>query len=135
MKLVRIFFLLLLAVLLPIRGAVAAAMLCPVGGTGSQTEVRVHDHSIGHHQMDQVAEPDHSMRDHDHGSAVDASEASDGAPDKCDLCSAYCSVLPLVGSLPTTFVLPEVAATTFPALSVRAPSFVSDGPERPPRSI
>jgi len=134
MKTIRICLLLLLAVLLPVRGAVAAAMLCSVAGTGSQTEVRVHDHSIGHHQMDQVADVDHSMH-HGPGAAGDNHDKSLSAPDKCDLCSAFCSVPPLVGGQPTTFTLPDAAVATFPDFSARAPSFLSDGPERPPRSI
>src|SRR5690349_12830966 len=66
-KTVRIWLLLLLAVLLPLRGAMAAAMLCPVGGTGMQNELRMQDRPVAHEAMDhdEVAY-DHAGADHDH---------------------------------------------------------------------
>jgi hypothetical protein len=134
MKTVRICLLLLLAVLLPIRGAVAAAMVCPVAGTGSQTEVRVHDHAIGHHEVGSTGNTDHSMH-HEDGAGGDGHDGAASASDKCDLCSAFCSIPPLIETLPAAFKLPDAAAATFPPFSARAPSFLSDGPERPPRSI
>src|SRR5215212_1779317 len=134
MKLVRIFFLLLLALLLPIRGAVAAAMLCPVAGTGSQTEVRVHDHAIGHHEAGSTGDANHSMHD-EHSAGDDGHDGSASAVEKCQLCSAFCSVPPLVETLSATFKLPDPEAPMFPDFAARAPSFFSDGPERPPRSI
>jgi hypothetical protein len=133
MKTVRILLLLLLAVLLPVRGAVAAAMLCPVAGTGSQTEVRMLDHAIGHHEVGSTGDVDHSMHHEDGG--WDGHDGAASTSDKCDVCSAFCSVPPLVETLPAAFKVPDAAAATFPDFSARAPSFLSDGPERPPRSI
>ncbi|WP_077036323.1 hypothetical protein [Pelomonas sp. KK5] len=112
-KTLRICFLLLLAVLLPLRGAVAAAMLCPVGSAGMQSELRV--------------APEHAG--HDHGSHHES------ASDKCNMCSAFCSITPLVGP---TITLPEPiepAVLEFPELSAPPPDFFSDGQERPPRSF
>ena len=133
MKTFRIWFLLLLAVLLPIRGAVAAAMLCPVGSSGMQSELRIGEHA--HHDMDSMDSMDHHEVAHDHGSAGHHDGHDHGAVDKCNICSAFCSLTPLVSNAPK---LPEPAAlpsVKFPDFSTPAPSFLSDGQERPPRTI
>jgi hypothetical protein len=132
---VRIWLLLLLAVLLPIRGAVAAAMLCPVAETGSQVELRLHDHSLGHPAMDEAAQVDHASMHPDHAASGHHHDDGAGQPDRCNLCSAFCSVTPLVGSLPTVFAPLDTAAASFPDLSAPATTFLSGGQERPPRSI
>lgn len=116
MKILRLCFLLLLAVLLPIKGAMAAALLCPAGGAGMQVEMQMHAHA-GHHDMG-----DHPASHHDHG-----------AVDKCNTCSAFCSATPLVSDMPR---LPEpsaLPAVRFPAISTPAPTFLSGGQDRPPR--
>jgi len=51
------------------------------------------------------------------------------------MCSAFCSLVPLVSDTPR---LPEPAALSsvkFPDFATPAPSFLSDGQERPPRTI
>jgi hypothetical protein len=134
MKSVRVWLLLLLALLLPVRGAVAAAMLCPIAGSGMQTEMQVqvsaadhaaheamHEHKDAH---EHAASPVHSA-DHDHGKAAD----------RCNLCSAFCSLTPLVGGVPTVPTPLDLSSTAFPDFSAPSPSFLSDGQERPPRSI
>lgn len=135
-KAVRIWLLVLLAVLLPVRGAVAAAMLCPVGSTGMQNELRMHEHPAGHEALDHGMAHEHGSDDHDHASADHHHEGQgQGSADKCNTCSAYCCLTPLVSDLPT---LPEPIGSTalkFPRHSFPAPSFLSDGQERPPRSI
>lgn len=127
-KTARIWLLLLMAVLLPIRGAVAGAMLCPFGGSGMQAELQVVEPHAGHHTMDHHEaghDPDGGQHeDHDHG-----------AKDKCNMCSAFCSLTPLLSDVPR---LPEpgaLPAMKFPDFSTPAPSFLSDGQERPPRTI
>ncbi|KQY80864.1 DUF2946 family protein [Pelomonas sp. Root1444] len=128
MKTIRIWFLLLLAVLLPIRGAVAAAMLCPVGSSGMQSELRIAQ-DAHHHDMD------HQEAAHDHGGAGHHDGHDHSAVDKCNMCSAFCSLTPLVSNAPQ---LPEPAAlpsVKFPDFSTPAPSFLSDRQERPPRTI
>ncbi|TXI24885.1 MAG: DUF2946 domain-containing protein [Roseateles sp.] len=127
MKTVRIWLLLLLAVLLPIRGAVAAAMLCPVGSSGMQSELRLGDTSEHHHMDHEAAHaPDDAGHHggHDHGPA-----------DKCNMCSAFCSLTPLVSDAPRLPVPEALPAVKFPDVSTPAPSFLSDGQERPPRTI
>jgi len=131
-KIVRLWFLLLLAVLLPIRGAVAAAMLCPVGGAGMQVELRAagpgaHHEMDGSHDHHEAADPAHAGSEHRDGH-------DPGVADKCNMCSAFCSLTPLLSEpprLPEPMALPSVK---FPDLSTPAPSFVSDGQERPPRT-
>jgi hypothetical protein len=139
----RIWLLLLLAVLLPVRGAVAAAMLCPVSGSGVQTELVAGIHPAGHDAMDQVLSHDHGAG-HDraggHGHGPGASD--DGHPghdhaafEGCNTCSAYCSLTPLVSNVPTRVEPLDASAVKFFDLSAPPPSFVSDGQERPPRAI
>ena len=123
-KLLRIFILLLLAVLLPIRGVAAAAMQCESEGTTNQAAVQVHAHASQHE----------SSQAHGHPQEVGHSDASE-ATDKCGLCCDLCSVSPIVGNLPSVPFPQFVATTTFPALSAPSPSFLSEGQERPPRSI
>jgi len=131
MKSVRIWLLLLLALLLPVRGAVAAAMLCPIAGSGVQTEVQASADHAAHEAMhkhkdahEHAASHAHTA-DHEHGKAAD----------RCNLCSAFCSLTPLAGSVPTLATPLDLSTTTFPDFSAPPPSFLSDGQERPPRSI
>lgn len=138
MKPWRLWLLLLLAVLLPMRVAVAAAMLCPVAGSGFQAELAGSGHPVGHQALDHA-------RAHDHGDAHGDAAADGGhrhaghdahaGSDKCDTCSALCSVTPLVSSAPTVAEPLEVPAVGFSEDAAPAPSFLSDGPERPPRTI
>lgn len=126
-KLLRIWLLVLLAVLMPVRGAMAAAMLCPPA-------VASHEHAHAH--GDQASHHDHGA-DHQHlgsGEATGTHHHDGSVQDKCSLCASCCSVVPLISSFPS---IPEPFETAqhFPDLSVRAPSFLSDGQERPPRSI
>ena len=125
-KPVRIWFVLLLVILLPMRGAVAAAMLCP--GAGVQAEQRVHDHTLDHAAMD------HSMA-HDHAAGHAGGGNDHAMTDKCNMCSAYCSLTPLVGSLPAVMMPLDFTAVRFPDLASPPPSFISDAQERPPRTI
>ena len=128
MKSVRIWFVLLLVILLPMRGAVAAAMLCP--GAGVQAEHRVHDPAVDHAAMD------HSMAHDRHAAAEHADGGNDHAvADKCNMCSVYCSLTPLVSSLPAVMMPLGFTAVRFPDLATPPPTFISDAQERPPRSI
>lgn len=135
-KSLRIWLLVLMAVLLPLRGALAAAMMCHVAGTGVQTEVQMAERSHDHgHSHSDVASGGH------HGAEV-TSQATDhhdfagvGDPaDKCNLCSAFCSVTGMVSGTATASE-PQTLTTVFPHLYAPPPSFISDGQERPPRTI
>jgi hypothetical protein len=148
-KALRVWLLLLLAVLLPVRGAVAAAMLCAPAGVGTQTEVRVIDRALGHHGSDTTGGGHHEHASHDHGTDdhglsaqanagdedTQGDNASGGTADKCNVCSSFCSVTPMVSAV-TTLPLPLLTASTvYPALGSPAIAFLSDGQDRPPRSI
>ena len=69
-----------------------------------------------------------------HGSAA-AHGHEESTPDRCNLCSASCSATPLVRVIEGVPEPCAIGAATFPRLTVPAPSFLSDGQERPPRSI
>ena len=141
-KLFRVWLLVLLAVLLPVRGAMAVAMACAPSGmpVSSQASlVASHDDEHAHHGADAGHEhasvahdqdsPDHSAGHHgpkDHGKSHS---------DKCNLCSASCSATPLVRDVAGVPELNDPASTVFPSLAAPAPSFLSDGQERPPRTI
>ena len=135
-KSLRVWLLVLMAVLLPLRGALAAAMMCPVAGTGVQTEVKMaekaHDHGHAH---------SHGASGDHHGAELTSQAADhhdfasgDDSADKCNLCSAFCSVTGMVSGTAST-AEPQTVATVFPHLYAPPPSFISDGQERPPRSI
>ena len=77
-KALRPWILLLLAVLLPLRGAMAAVMLCPPAAIGTQSEVRVSGQPLDHHGSDQGVEVhDHAAHGHgvhDHGARHTAAD-------------------------------------------------------------
>ena len=136
MKALRIWLLLVLVVLLPVRGAVAAAMLCQVAGSGVQHEIGAAEHPLAHDAVDRTMAHDHGG-DHGHADA-DAPDGPQGhhdaGSDKCNLCSAYCSLTPLVSAASALVAPLDLAAAKLAALSAPAPSFVSDVQERPPRT-
>jgi NAD-dependent dihydropyrimidine dehydrogenase PreA subunit len=124
-KLLRLWLLVLLAALMPVRGAMAAAMLCPPAAA-SHEQAHAHGAQASHHDVDhQHLGSDEATATHHHDGSVQ---------DKCSLCASCCSMVPLISSFPS---IPEPFEATqrFDDLSVRAPSFFSDGQERPPRSI
>lgn len=133
MKNLRVWLLLLLA-LLPVRGAMAAAMLCSAGSGGLQGEppFAAPAHEVIEHAHDH-ASPDRA-HDHSHDHAHAADGARHAPADHCEMCSAFCSITPLVSELPPLPGPHMLATLAFPVLSAPAPSFFSDGQERPPRS-
>ena len=141
-KLFRVWLLVLLAVLLPVRGAMAVAMACaPSGMPVSSQAALVASHDDEHAQHGADAGHEHAAVAHDHASP-DHSAGHDGPQDhgkshadKCNLCSASCSAAPLVRDVAGVPELNDPASTVFPSLAAPAPSFLSDGQERPPRTI
>lgn len=123
-KLLRIWLLVLLAVLLPVRGAMAVAMVCPPAGkVPAQLVV---EHEAGK-ELEQAAHAHH-----DEG-ASDPSHAS--APDSCNMCAASCSTPPLTRAFEGLQGPIELSSAAFPTVSSPAPTFQSDGQDRPPRTI
>lgn len=130
MKSFRAWLLLLLVVLLPVRGALAAGMFCP-GGAPAQARQAAHAHV-------------HADADATHGAHAHHDEASHGQPaepqdqaggtDPCNLCAAFCSLTAAVGA-GLSLRGPPPAAMLVTHLELPRASFVPDGQERPPRSI
>jgi len=125
--------LVLIAVLLPVRGTLAAVAHC-AGGSNEPATVHAvgqnHDHA--HHETS-----------HGHTDAVevhadapaDGQDPAVGDAVNCNLCTASCAATPFVSSAPATAVPLSLVATSFAALTAPPSSHASEGPERPPRSI
>ncbi|HET7868419.1 MAG TPA: hypothetical protein VFL86_28745 [Burkholderiaceae bacterium] len=117
MKAIRLFVLVLLAMLLPLRGVSAASLLCeqqPV----SHGEVMVHAHG---HEAANAASHEHSQ--HEHAGA-----------DKGRHCLSSCSAAPLMATAPSVAMPVLIGTAVFPHFAAPAPAFESEGLERPPRS-
>lgn len=136
--------LLLVALLLPIRGAVAATMVCAeMGGAGQRVTSAAHAHQgldmaaadavDGHHHGDAQAHEGH----HAHAAPDGASAGStDGATsDTCHICASGCGVAALLTAFPGPLVAPPQALTLFPSVAVPPLNFQLDGQDRPPRTI
>jgi hypothetical protein len=135
----RLWFLLLLAVLLPVRGAVAATMLCSVATPGVQAELlSVSDQATSHEAMDHAMSHDEHAGAHDHaGMSHDDGHAGHDhtTSGKCNMCSAYCALTPLASDAPVLAEPLGLTAVKVSDHSAPPPSFFSDGQERPPRTI
>lgn len=141
MKLLRVWLLVLLAALLPVRGAMAVAMACapgnmPVSGAAAVSMAHADHHGHGASAHDHASSGHHDHGAHGHA-PVPAGTPDDGTShaDQCNLCAASCSATPLIRDVAGIPEPADAAATTFPSLSAPAPSFLSDGQERPPRSL
>jgi len=133
-KFLRICLLVLLAVLLPVRGALAAAMVCAPAGSAMASLVAA--------PGDQGAMPCHmDMDGNDAGQpAASALGEGDAQPhpdktDRCNLCSASCSATPLLHDVPGIAEPGGLASASYPDVPAAAPNFLCDGQERPPRSL
>jgi len=128
-KTLRLCLLVMLALLIPIRGALATAMLCPPMVAAGHMHAAID----AHHPALQLGTPAH-LHDHGQGLHHDAHETAKSS-DKCNLCAACCSVTPMLSSLPTVAIPPQFSTVTFTALTAPPPSFESGGQDRPPRTI
>ncbi len=133
MKKLRIWLLVLLAILLPIRGAVAAGMLCEEPGaltsTASHSHQPVQDNTSTHDDVQPVLDIAHDDTLTSHGESL-------GGADSCNLCVVYCgSGAVLVSQVLTAPAPLDLVSPLIPVLAAAAPSFVPDGLERPPRTI
>jgi hypothetical protein len=120
--------------LLPIRGAVAAAMLCPPT-SGESRELAPVKAEPDHHMMDhdEREHADHQHVGHDAGTLGTGGHHAEGFG-KCNLCCDFCSMTPLLSTLPSVPTPLNLSLVSFPRLHAPSPSFLSDGQERPPRS-
>jgi hypothetical protein len=141
-KHLRTFILVLLAVLLPIRGAVAATMLCPQGqgaGMASMGAAQWHGNLHAGHGM-HAAHP----ASHHHAGADVANDvpndppngaSSGGHPANCHFCAGGGCLAYIAATLPPLGQPGPSPSVVFPALRASVPDFPSDGQDRPPRTI
>ena len=120
----------LLAVALPLQGSVAATLrVCGPGHDRMAVAAAViaeHDHAAHHHD-DAMA----SARDVNAGAA--AQDLHKSAQHKCSACAACCVTAALPASVPHFEAAVEAAGP--PQVFFSSPvAFLTDGPDRPPRS-
>jgi hypothetical protein len=136
-KHLRVVVLVLLSLLLPIRGAMAAAMLCPGEGSGRSSVVAVE-------QGDAAMPAEHGLHNeqataHHHPSRGDVSDhdtsVSDGHPTACQVCASGCCLTPLAFAPPSVQARVLTTSAVYPALTLDIPDFESGGQDRPPRTI
>jgi len=132
MKNSRILLILLMALILPVKGAMAAAgMFCHSGSTSSHDARTSQYHAVDHGQS----------HHHHHGDGNEPSEprTGDGMPSpalaSCTVCSAVCSSPPLPAAPIVLLSPPSTAGESFPPVAVPRTSAVIGGLERPPRTI
>lgn len=129
MRTARLCLLLFLALLLPLRGAVASAMLCGAG----LPPAAAHAHHHAQQAPDGAAAGHGAEHHHAHHAPAPTHDAQPAA-DTCNLCAASCGLTPLPSAPPAVLAPPEGAAAPFPEVDAPPASFLSDGQERPPRS-
>ena len=162
MKKARILLLVLLALMLPLRNAMGAAMICagPFTASSNQDDLRAAHRAAGMHSSDTMRAggrhlaahggTDSSAHSHLHAAAHseaastghmhdDASgsapaDAEGNASHDCSLCAGFCSLTLILPTQPTLSAAPT-ASPRYPCIAAPAPSFFSGGQERPPRTI
>jgi hypothetical protein len=133
----RLIILVLLCVLLPVRGAMAATLLCP-GGAGASVAAAsaAHAHHAVHdHHAEGTMAADHAAH-HPHASPeVPTTDGASGDhPTTCHFCASGCCMASLLGTVPTLGEPVVTARAIFPTLTAPVAAFQSDGQERPPRT-
>ena len=137
--------LLVVALLLPFRGALAAAgLLCHMGSSSSATVSEAHEPgdrghaqaATGFHQHGDEARPasqDHAR--HGVNDDVPSGTGTVGGASTCDLCSSVCAAPPLPSHAAQLAVLLPATGERFPAVSPPRLAPTLGGLERPPRSV
>ena len=126
----------LLMLALPLQGLAGVARLHCADGPGTDAAVASHaahgaagpaaDHSHA------TAGHPHATADHDHGAAASATP-DDGAAASCSACAACCVALALVPQWPQAGASAPRDLVPLPP-QAPATTFLTSGPERPPRS-
>ena len=137
MKNLRVVILVLLALLLPIRGAMAAAMLCPGEGSGAGAVVAVEKGDVA--MPAEHGLPNEQPTAHHHSSDGDASDHDTSVPDghqtACQVCASGCCLTPLAFAPPSVQARVLTTSIVSPALTLTIPAFESGGQDRPPRTF
>ncbi len=136
--LVRLIVMWLIAVALPIQGATAATLLhcrstAPAPATGA------HEHPAHHHEAQ--AGHGEAAADHQHAGPV----SHDGVPStpdhhhgggksSCSACASCCSAAALP-AMPIVLASQDLEGPVFTVPELPVVVFLTDGPERPPRTI
>lgn len=142
-------FLLLVALLLPIRGAMAVAGVLCHGGPAMPAAAmgQLHDgghaHGVAHGHAEVGALPSHADADAsaEDGHARAPAGALAGTPGDdafggatCPFCSAVCGAPPLPRTGPSVHAMTPSGAERFPALPAPRALAAFGAPERPPRA-
>ncbi|MBX3619878.1 MAG: hypothetical protein KF891_07820 [Rhizobacter sp.] len=116
----RVYVLVLLALLLPLRGLSAATLLC-------EQHPMSHAETVAHAPAPQADARGGTTHDHH-----DHAGAEEGPGHHClSSCSA-----PLLMSEPPALAVPAIVGmAVYPRLAAPAPSFLSGGQDRPPRRV
>lgn len=137
MKTARVLLLILLAALLPLRTALADAVLCAGHASHDMAAMSVmHGDQGGHDLHDGDEASLQSPSDSFVELPADAGPADGvGDPSTCNTCAVSCSTSPLVLTVPHVPTPVKLTSPHLPSHDARALSHLSDGQERPPRSI
>ena len=139
-KLARLLLLWIIAIALPVQGVFAGTLQHCVGGEhqvafeDSSSSVHSHDEAIdsAEHSNVHAMHSHAAMNAHVEQSSSGHSHHATGMKGSCSACAACCSS---AAPPPTPVVLiPQKAEHTVPTfVSFAVVTFVTDGPERPPR--
>jgi hypothetical protein len=123
--------LLFVMLMLPLRGAMAGmGLLCEHAPQPMQAAAQHAGHDHARHGVQHAAEDTRlvsAFAHHDHGDR--------SAPDTCNLCTSVCSTPPLASGAVQLPAPLDGGRPHFPPVDVARLSYVTDGLERPPRTI
>lgn len=139
MRWLRVFMVWMLALALPVQGMAAAAMLhcgsaerhAPRQHAVADGSVHAAGHGEHHHPAGHGADHAHAGAPADEPGTTPHANAAGHA---CSACAACCVALALPPAMPV-LAMADAAPTGVTVLVAPSPSFLTAGPERPPRSL
>lgn len=137
-KTLRVCVLVLMALLLPLRGVLAASTPCTLAGIASVQVPMPAQPDAGHHPCDDHAADDgHALPDVGAPEATGhhASAGPAGSHHGSGCQTGACCLMPLGATPPATVAPPAAGAVCYPALVAPPAAFQSGGQDRPPRAI
>lgn len=139
MKLFRVFLLVLLTVLMPLRGAMAHVQSCASGNGNLVVQATAQaNHELSHADSHRMNHADHG-HDHSLASSGGASETdptqSHSNQGKCSSCTLTCASACVALPSYTGMAVMQTVSPKFPSLTTLTSQFLAEGPERPPRSL